>query len=86
MEEWIMFWIWLCDMASEPSPTFERAYCTVADMDEISASIWASVWADNSVWAALTASYYWMVKSKATEPRFLATLSIEVLVFILETF
>jgi hypothetical protein len=81
-----MFWIWLCDIASEPSPTLERAYWTVADMDEISASIWASVWAVKPVWAALTASYYWRVKSKPTEPMFLASLSMEVLVFILETF
>ena len=34
---------------------------------------------------AWTASYYWIVKSKSTEPRFLASLSMDVFVFILET-
>merc|ERR1712147_613425 len=70
MLSWIMFWIWLSDMFS--ASVLARACWTAAETVEISAST-----------SAAEAPLLERVKTKAAAPRFL---TMDVLVFILETF
>ena len=77
----IMFLISLSAIASEPSP--DRAYETDCDILEICWLTSAWVWAWTPVLTAST-PYYWILKIKATEPKFLASFNTDELVFILE--